>query len=377
MNNNKLILTTTRFVLLTLSFLLFIILLVGCSEKQITLPEEIRTPADTVGFAHQAWQMDSVMARIQRTQQQDYIECLKRGEVKDETLWKVAISPHDDYTYVGYLYPAALGNMRAKTVILIGVAHRAKNLGLENKIIFDSYKQWQAPYGAVRVSEIRDEIIAELPEEIYEINDQMQRMEHSTEALIPFLQYNRRDLEIVSILVPYMSFAQMKILALPLAQAIHKVIEKRKWQWGEDYAIAISTDAVHYGDEEWGGKDFAFFGTDSSGYQLAIQHEYEIINNCLVGDIRPEKIEKFTRYTVQEKDFREYKWTWCGRYSVPFGLLTAYYLQSEENTKLQGYFLGYGNSLDHPGIHVSDLRMGTTAIANRNHWVGYVAVGYR
>ena len=373
MNNNKLI-------LLTLSFSLFTTLLMGCSDEQrekIILPEEIRTPADTVGFAHQAWQMDSVVARIQRTQQQYYNECMKRGQVTDETLWKVAISPHDDYTYVGYLYPAALSRMLAKTVILIGVAHRAKSLGLENRIIFDSYKQWQAPYGAVRVSDIRDEIIAELPEAIYEINDQMQRLEHSTEALIPFLQYNRRDLEIVSILVPYMSFTQMKIIAIPLAQAIHKVAEKRKWQWGKEFAIAISTDAVHYGDEEWGGKNFAYFSTDSSGYKLAIQHEYEIINNCLVGDIQPEKVENFTRYTVQKHDFREYKWTWCGRYSVPFGLLTAYYLQGEENTRLQGYFLGYANSLDHPGIEVSDLRMGTTAVANKNHWVGYVAIGYR
>ena len=108
-----------------------------------------------------------------------------------------------------------------------------------------------------------------------------------------------------------------------------------------------------------------------------MHHEYEIINNCLVGDIRPEKVEKFTQYTVQEQDFRKYKWTWCGRYSVPFGLLTAYYLQGEENTKLQGYFLGYGNSLDYPHIKVSDLRMGTTAIANQHHWVGYAAVGYR
>lgn len=40
-------------------------------------------------------------------------------------------------------------------------------------------------------------------------------------------------------------------------------------EWGRDFCIVISTDAVHYGDKEWGGKNYAPYGTDSAGYAKA------------------------------------------------------------------------------------------------------------
>jgi hypothetical protein len=81
---------------------------------------------------------------------------------------------------------------------------------------------------------------------------------------------------------------------------------------------------------------------------------------------------------VREDDWREYKWTWCGRYSVPFGMLAAWSLQQELGAPpLAGRILGYGTSIDTPRIAVDDLDgMGVTAPANLRHWVGYAAVGY-
>jgi hypothetical protein len=144
-------------------------------------------------------------------------------------------------------------------------------------------------------------------------------------------------------------------------------------------ALLISTDAVHYGDEQWNGKNFAFYGADTTGYNKAVEHEHEIMNNCLKDELKTEKIRSFTEYTVQKENFKEYKWTWCGRYSVPVGLLTSLYLQQYLKTKpLTGTLLGYSNSLDHRHIKVDDLQgMGVTAIATIRHWVGYAAVGYR
>lgn len=336
----------------------------------------VRHAIDTVGFAQYDWQMDSIMARIKREQGQQLEDKLSYSAF-DSTGWKVAISPHDDYAYVGYLYPSVLKNMKAKTIILIGVAHKAKKLNLENQIIFDSFDYWKEPYGNVKVSAIRNEIMEQLPDNLYQVNDSMQQLEHSVEAIIPFLQYENRDIEIVSILVPYMNFQTMGKIAKPLAKAIQTVTNKRNWQWGKDFALLISTDAVHYGDEGWGDKNFAFYGIGTEAYQATKLHEYDIIKS-IAGDLTPSGVKKFNDYTVDQENYKKYKWTWCGRYSVPLGLLTACRLQelSAPDT-LFGTAIGYSSSIEQKPLHLEDISMGVTAPANEHHWVGYAAIGYK
>jgi AmmeMemoRadiSam system protein B len=357
--------------------LILSIFFLACNTQQNKQADtSIRNLIDTVGFASKAYQMDSIISRINNTQGAYLENIIKSTGVDNTKQWKVCISPHDDYSYVGYLYPAVLNYVKATTLIIFGVAHKARKLGLENKIIFDSFTSWHAPYGDVKTSSIRDKIISALPKDVYIVNNQMQSMEHSVEALIPFLQCNNRNIEIVSILVPYMSFDRMKEIAMPLALKIKKVVTESDLEWGKDFAFIISTDAVHYGDEGWGESDFSFYGTDSAGYNQAINHELKIINDCLIGSIELDKIRKFTNYTVMPDDYKKYIWTWCGRYSVPFGLLTTYYLQNQLNEELNGFFIGYSTSIDHEHIKVDDINMGITAPANDHHWVGYAAVGY-
>lgn len=360
-----------------LPFILAGSLIFACSSGQQTKQRhQVRGLVDTVGFAHLAWQMDSLMQRIERLQKDSLKKALQRAHITDQTAWKVAISPHDDYGYVGYLYPALLQAVKAKTVILFGVAHKARLLHLQNQIIFDTYPYWHGPFGAIKVSPVREEIENLLPKWSYQINDSMETIEHSVEAILPFLQYFGREREIVSILVPYMSFTRMQKIARPLAKALSRVVRQHHWQWGKDFAIVISTDAVHYGDQDWGGSNFAFYGADSNGYHKAVQHEYEIIRQCLAGPVSAKKIKKFTEYTVDANDYHKYKWTWCGRYSVPMGLLTAYELAKILDVPLNGRLVGYANSINHPPLPVKDLRMGFTAPANIHHWVGYAAIGY-
>jgi AmmeMemoRadiSam system protein B len=295
-----------------------------------------------------------------------------------DNAWRVAISPHDDYAYVGNLYPQTLNGIKAKTVILFGVAHKARNYDLEDRIIFDSFDAWSAPYGVVKISKLRAELNSNLPADYSLVHDEMQSVEHSLEALIPFLQYQNRELEIIPILVPYMSFDRMQEIAEIFADVLSGIMKKEKLIWGKDLAIVISTDAVHYGDKDWGGKNYAPYGTDEDGLLEVTNREMEIINTCLLGEVTPGKVEKFVGYTVQESDYKEYKWTWCGRYSVPFGLLTSYYLnKSIGNNVLKGSLVGYTNSIEHPTLEVEDLNMGTTAPANNRHFVGYAAVGYK
>lgn len=107
-------------------------------------------------------------------------------------------------------------NITANTVIIFGVAHKARQLNLENQVVFDSYEYWKGPYGNIKVSGLREEIMGLLPRNLFQVNDSMQRMEHSVEAIIPFLQYYNHDIQVVSILVPYMSYGRMQEIAGPL-----------------------------------------------------------------------------------------------------------------------------------------------------------------
>ncbi|MBI4646956.1 MAG: AmmeMemoRadiSam system protein B, partial [Bacteroidia bacterium] len=259
-----------------------------------------------------------------------------------------------------------------------GVSHKAWKYKLENKLLFDSFEFWHGPYGNVKVSSLRNDILKHLPEEVYIVNNAVQSEEHSLEAFIPFLQYFNRNIEIVPVLVTNMPYSAMDSIAAIFSYALIKAAKEKHLQWGKDYAVVISNDCVHYGDEDWGGNNFAWYGADSSGYKKATEHEFEIINNCLSGEVTPAKIQKFCDYTVETDDFRKYKWTWCGRYSIPFGLLAIYYLkQSLLTQEISGVFIDYATSIDHKTINLKDIGLGTTAKANIRHWVGYAAIGYR
>ena len=112
-------------------------------------------------------------------------------------------------------------------------------------------------------------------------------------------------------------------LALGTASFKSSTEKEKNLKLGDDVAIVISSDAIHYGDEGWGGKNMAPFGVDIVGTEKARLLDLEIIDKCLTDDISNEKLALFNQYTIQEDNFKEYKWTWCGRYSVPFGLLFA------------------------------------------------------
>lgn len=338
--------------------------------------QRIRQQKDTVGFASKAWQMDSIMERLNQTYLNHYDSINLKSNINGNLTLRFAICPHDDYTYAGFLYPEIFSRIKAKTVIIIGVAHKAKKFGIENKIVFDTYDYWHAPYSNITISPLRNEIIKNLPGPDYIIHDSLQTEEHSVEAFVPFLQYYNRNAEIISILVPYMPFGSMQKFSDDLSVAVNKVMKEKNLKWGKDIAVVVSTDAVHYGDEKWGGKNYAPFGCDKPGYDKAVAFEKNIITECLATcDTLGAK--SFFGYTVQTNDWREYKWTWCGRYSVPFGMLTAYKLQQlSGETPLKSTITDYSTSIARKPLKVDDLKMGATAVANLHHWVGYAVKGY-
>jgi AmmeMemoRadiSam system protein B len=350
-----------------------VIMLLACKgNEQYT---SVRPPVDTIGFAQYSWQVDSVIARIERLQPGR----LRQAEsaFDPSAILRVAISPHDDYAYVGYLYPALFQHIRSEVVVMFGVGHKAKNFNLENKIVFGKFWRWKSPKGSVKVSDLQNSIMKRLPEDMYVVNDSMQLVEHSLEALVPFLEYYNPDVEIIPVIVPYMPFSRMEEIASSLAVAIEQTMKKARLAWGPGWSIVISTDAVHYGNEDWGGSNYDRFGVDTAGYHRAVEYEENIMNTMLAGELLPEKIREFSSCTVQDSDYRQYKWTWCGRYAVPLGLLTAYDISVSTGVPLSGKPVGYSTSIAGEPLPVADIGMGNTAPARLTHWVGYAAVGYK
>jgi MEMO1 family protein len=349
------------------------LLLVECNNSNKTVLNQPRNFVDTIGFAHLGWQMDSVIARIERTK----LDSLG-SHCKGMSPLRLAICPHDDYSLAGPLYYSVIRDVHAKTIIMFGVAHKARIMGIENKIVFANYKSWKSPKGIIKINmDMQTAILARMDTSLYLINDSLQKVEHSLEAITPFLQYFSPEANIVPILVPAMPLDRMLKIADSLSLAIRNIANVNKLIWGTDFAFVISTDAVHYGDEDWNGKNYAPYGADTLGYWMAVDHEKEIIRTCLQGELNEEKCSMFYSFALQADNFREYKWTWCGRYSVPFGLLTSFDLAKLMGNPLQGCAYGYATSIDHPHLRVDDLKMGLTAPAKLRHWVGYAAVGYK
>lgn len=362
-----------RYLTTSLLALTCIIMLPACKRNELN--SSVRPPVDTVGFAQYSWQLDSVLARITRLQSDKLSQA--QSAFDTSAVFRVAISPHDDYAYVGYLYPALFQHVRSDVVVMFGVGHKARNFNLEDKIVFGTYRRWKSPEGSVKISDLQRSIMKKLPEDMYVVNDSMHGVEHSLEALVPFLQHHNPDVEIIPVIVPYMPFSRMEEIASSLAVAIEQTMKKAGLAWGPGWSVVISTDAVHYGNEDWGGSNYDRFGVDSAGYHQAVDYEENIMNTMLAGVLTPEKIHEFSSCTVSDSDYHQYKWTWCGRYAVPLGLLTAYDISVSTGETLTGIPVGYSTSIAGEPLPVTDIGMGNTAPARLTHWVGYAAVGYK
>lgn len=349
---------------------LFCLVLFCCQEKIMPISNGLnhtRHIEDTIGFAQYSWQLDSLIARMDTTDR----------AVNDQT-YKAVICPHDDYGYAGGLYYKTLSGIKAPTIILVGVAHRARNYELQDKIIFGSYKAWDAPDGPIKVSSLRDQLIKRLKRETYVIHDSMMQLEHSLEAITPFLQKRNPNLEILPMLVPYNTFKSMQQFSEDIASNLVDLMRENNLEYGEDIAVVISNDAIHYGSKGWGSSNLAPFGTDSIGTEKARQKDLAIIDQTLTGELTTKKIAAFNDITIMEDDYKAYKWTWCGRYSTPFGLLMANRMHTlSRKRNLEGTLIDWRSSLHNEHIKVDDLQMGHTAPADSTHWVAYVGVAYQ
>jgi AmmeMemoRadiSam system protein B len=245
-------------------------------------------------------------------------------------------------------------------------------------LIFGDFRTWRGPYGPVKISKLRDQLLSKLPPRDVTVNRSLVETEHSLEAMIPFLQYYRRDVEIVPILVPFTEWRSMNRLAEELAEAVSQVIGPTGAKLGTDVAILCSTDGMHYGDYGWSYYDYHPFGCDADGYKKAMELDRRMVNDDLVGETTIEKTHRLFARLIDENNISNYRITWCGRFSVTFASIFARrVVQRLENRTLAGLFLRHGSSLQDPWLPLAQYHLGATGDSNLHHFVTYTAMGFK
>ncbi len=363
---------------LVLAFLPIIIgMLIPGPPPDAAALSSIRMQKDTIGYATRPDQVEALVRLVDSLEAGCYASNAADFPPMTKGPMIGAICPHDDYLYAGRGYIHVMREVKAPRVILFGVSHTARRRGIQDKLVFDGFSAWKSAYGNCPVSPMREEIVAALPAGLVLVNDTIHSEEHSLEGFVPILQYYLPKVEIVPILVTRMNGANFDAAADALAAAISNIMKERGWRLGRDVAILVSADCVHYGDEEWGGRNYAPFGTGLEGYGKGIAQDRHVIRSSLEGTLSRERIGVF-RDMVESGDFQQpYKITWCGVYSIPFGLSVLDRLAAREGRAApEGFMLVYGTSLAPPKLPLVHTGLGVTAIATQRHWVGYTAIGY-
>ncbi len=323
----------------------------------------IRKFFDDVGFCTTPIQIETVVKLAEK---------MEPAARKVPGNFFAVISPHDDHIYAGRVYIYAVPRVaRAKTVVIFAVTHHRARVELKDPkgvIILDDYDRWQAPYGPVEVdTQLRDYLKAHLPGEYYIVSNKAHAVEHSAEAMVPFLQYYNRKVKVLAIMVTEMNFWRMREVSAKLASVFYSYLKEKNLKLGKDLAFIISTDNTHYGPDF----DYMPFGLGEEAHRKATDQDKELGKKFLSGTVTVDKIRSFADRVWGERI------TWCGRFSVPFGLLTLEKMAEIMGKKLEGVPFRYGDSYSLGVLPAFGLGIGTTAPFSLKHWVGYWAIGYR
>ena len=323
-----------------------------------TCAQSIRPVHDDVGFCWDATQMKRL------------VEHLENAETDKKLIPDIvaAVVPHDDYLYSARVAYPLFKSLRAGEVVVFGVTHASvrKEIGdHSNILILDNYQSWIGPYGSVKISRLRDFLLHRLDSSIVRVDSRAHALEHSIEAVIPFMQHFNPELKITPIMVTAMSLGRLDTLSGILADALAEYAAENRLLAGRDIAFVISSDANHY------GTDFnnAPLGLDARAHQAGTENDRRIIGASLTGPINREKIVRFTEAMESV--------SWCGKYSVPFGLFTVQKLVHTLTARnLVGTLLRYSDTYSDGVLPLTKTGMGITAPFSLKHWVGFFSATY-
>ncbi len=151
---------------------------------------------------------------------------------------KAVVSPHAGYMYSGYVAAEVFSRVVIpETLVILGPNHT----GLGAPISVMAEGVWSMPMGDVPIDgELAESILSLCP---YAQEDHSAHLaEHSIEVQLPIIQFFRREIKMVPIVVGTRSFKPCVELGLATARAI-KELER-------DALIVASTDFTHYEPQE-------------------------------------------------------------------------------------------------------------------------------
>lgn len=346
-------------------FLLMIILLF---PFYIMHSQSIRPIRDDIGFCWNANEMDQFMNYLSKGDQ-------NRSADNSKNLF-AAISVHDDYLYAGKTYYPLYKNIKTKEVVIFGVTHGSvrKEMGsLSNIIILDEFDKWRGPYKDVEISPLREIIKSKLSQEDFIVNNKAHEIEHSIEALIPFLQYYNRDIKITPIMITQMPYEKMEAITDRLSKIILDYIHANSLKLGKDIFFLISNDANHYGE------DFnnSPYGLDAKAHKTATENDMKIILKNLVTEVTNKKIKDTSNDLWSDPENKKSIPLWCGRYPIVFGLQTILNVSNSFGRhKVYGTLFNYSDTFTEKVLPVKNTSMGLTAVFSYKHWCAWFTEGF-
>jgi MEMO1 family protein len=328
--------------------------------------QDVRPVKDNVGYCWQRSQMQRLM---------NYLAAHDQPKVNARNL-VAGISPHDDYLYAGRMYYPLFKKLHTREAVIFGVTHGTvrKEIGdPQNILILDEYRSWSGLNREVAISLLREWLKKNLPKEDYAVNNQAHALEHSIEAMVPFLQFNNPDIKITPIMVTAMPFEKMEELSERLSTVLAAYMKENKLQPGKDIFFLISADANHY------GQDFSNipFGEDEKAHSQGTEQDRRIAQAAFSGPLNDNKVRDLTKelWGATYKDYRNTYW--CGKYDIPFGLLTiSKTMQKAVGRGLKGEVLRYSDTYSEGVIPLKKAGLGTTAPFSLKHWVGFFSAGF-
>lgn len=338
-------------------------------RKRMAIPSkgETRGQRDGIGFASKKAQMDRVWKLSAAP-----FPMVELGKAPGAPIIG-AICPHDDYLYAGPVYRRVIPAIKAKTVILVGVFHSYRRFNVSNKLVFGPYKRWRSPTGAIKISPLRDQVLARLPGADTLQEARMVDREHSIEAIAYWLHHQNPELELLPVQIPALDHPRLEDLSTKLARAVSAVLEQRNLSLGEDVAVVISADAIHYGPAF---RHTPFGEGGVQAYSKAVQRDQGLMRR-LSGNQNAAKNKALYETFVDPAKPQSYRVTWCGRFSITFGLR---FLEKLNRLRggggLRGHPIAYSTSIGHPELKLGDAGPGVTAPSHLYHFVGYPGLVY-
>jgi AmmeMemoRadiSam system protein B len=329
--------------------------------------QDVRPVRDDVGFCWQRPQMERLMALLAAEE--------PAPPARDGLV--AAVSPHDDYLYAGRIYYPLFRDLRTKEAVIFGVTHGTvrKEIGdPKGVLILDEFPAWAGLGGTVEISPLRDALKTKLGKDDFIISNQAHSLEHSIEALMPWLQYFNPQIRITPIMVTAMPLERMQELSARLAAVLAGYMQENGLRPGRDIVFLVSADANHY------GRDFnnVPFGEDEEAHRLGTAQDLRFAEDAFSGRLDEAKIRSLAG-NLWGATYLEYGNTyWCGKYDIPFGLLAIMKtLQAATGRGMAGRVLRYSDSYSEGVMPLRKPGFGTTAPFSLKHWVGYVAAAFR